>query len=1039
MSIIALLFLQIKAFHPPEKFILYLPCVKPQQMNTLNFNRKLAMLFVFLLWMQTQQVHGQSRLSPLPENTTKKDHKNGSQFLISLEGTWEFKQGKTRSKIQVPGEWAMQGFELNAGETGTYIKKITLPENWKNMRVKLRFDGVSSHAVVRVNQEKVAEHEGSFVPFEADITNHLKAGENVLEVAVSALTISDILACTSQYAAHTVGGILRKVTLFALPQLNIADLKIETDFDPQYKNAMLKINTSVVNEWIVTQGNPVEARELSLRYTLYDQQGKSVLQKIVKLNTPGPGKALLDKQSFKVLNPEHWNSDRPYLYRLQTELLQEQKTTQTHQQKIGFREIEMRGNELLVNGKPVKLRGVNRHSIHPLTGRSISKALEYEDAKLFLEANCNFIRTSHYPPSEEFLEACDELGLFVENESSLTWINHHASPIWKTWDYKDEKYLPVMMNANLEKMQASMNHPSVIIWSLGNESNWSPLWQKVQDAVKAFDPSRPTAFHDQCWGGFNNLGSKADIANYHYPGIDGPAATDTMKRPTLFGEYAHLSTYNRRELLTDPGVRSAYQLPLVSMYDSVYQHKGNLGGAIWSGIDDTFHLPDGRIVGYGPWGPLDGWRRPKPEYWGMRKAYSPIRVKNPESPRIVNGKLILSVENRYDFNHLNQLEINCLVDGKMVKISENIAARSNGEIRIPVQRNTKEVFISFKDPRGFVVNEERILIANENKVRPKAGLKGQAEMKMQANIQALPDFKSLPDPRVEENGAAYLIQQGELSYRLDKITGILTSVENNGKKVLKQGPVFCYVPMNSEDGGKPNVAGETYQNNIYPIKNYPLYTLFVKNIQINKIDSGLVFTMNTTYTNASGSIRYLFRKDGKIQLDYEVKMDESAKIAPYQYGMLFQLPTSYDTLKWKRKGDFTVYNENDISRNEGKTSLNAKWFPGVEEFGKVPANAWKDDANEMGSNDFRSTKANILTAELLDKAGDGLKVNSNARQSSRSWLQDGSIQLLIADYSNRGSEPFYASPFTDGRIEGATKTLKGTVQFEFIVDRKIVH
>ena len=508
------------------------------------------------------------------------------------------------------------------------------------------------------------------------------------------------------------------------------------------------------------------------------------------------------------------------------------------------------------------------------------------------------------------------------------------------------------------------------------------------------------------------------LANYHYPAANGPAATDTMSRPTLFGEYAHLSTYNRRELLTDPGVRTAYQLPLVSMYDSVYQHKGNLGAAIWSGIDDTFHLPDGRIVGYGPWGALDGWRRPKPEYWGMRKAYAPIQVKNPGSPKIKSGNLILSIENRYDFISLNQVEIEALVDGKRVQVNGDLAPRSQGEIKIPVQKNTKEVYISFTDPRGFVLNEERILI-EKNQVP-----KSLTSSAMTTNL------KSMPDLKMEENDAAYRIQHGSLTYILNKTTGILTSVENNGKKVLKQGPVFCYVAMNSEDGGKPNVAGETYQNNIYPIKNYPLYTLFVKELLMKSTDSGLVFTMNTTYTNANGRIRYLFRKDGKVQLDYEIQMDKSMKTGPYQYGMLFQLPSSYETLKWKRKGDFTVYDEQDISRNEGVASLNAKWFPGVEEFGKVPSGAWKDDANEMGSNDFRSTKAHILQAELLDKAGNGLQVNSNAKQSSRAWLQDGSIQFLVADYSNGGSEPFYASPFDQRRIDGTSARLKGSLQFE---------
>ncbi|WP_316823820.1 glycoside hydrolase family 2 TIM barrel-domain containing protein [Pedobacter miscanthi] len=957
--------------------------------------RKILLSFALLTATTLQllaQSNGISSTLSLIPSTIQSTNKPA----VSLNGEWKFAESTKKGNIKVPGEWVMQGYTVNTGETAIYTKTFSIPDNWKGNRIKLRFDGVSSHAVVSINDKKLAEHEGSFVPFEIDITDALKNGDNLLQVDVQANTISDILACTSQYAVHTVGGILRNVTLFALPEVNIADFTVVTTLDKNHQNATLNLKTLISN-----QGEKGTSGQMI--YSLADANGKNVT--VFKTAIPAISglKPTLINTDIPVKNPIKWNTDKPYLYTLTTTLIIDGKTTESHHQKIGFRQVEVKGNQVFVNGMPVKLRGVNRHSVHPLTGRAISEDLELKDAELFKQANCNYIRTSHYPPSERFLAIADSIGLFVENESSLTWIQHGASPIWKLWDYKDEKFYPYMLAANIEKMQAGKNHASVIIWSLGNESYWSPLWDKVYREVKKLDPTRPISFHDQCWGGFNNGGNKVDIANYHYPGINGPAATDTMKRPTLFGEYAHVSTYNRRELLTDPGVRASYGPSLVKMYDSMYVHKGNLGGAIWSGIDDTFHLPDGNIVGYGPWGPIDAWRRLKPEYWGMKKAYAPVVIKNVFQPSIKNGKLVLQVENRHDFISLSEVTINAKVDGVPVKLTSAIKPHSEGLLQIPVQKGTKEVYISFKNPSGNIVNEELIVLKpTEEKI---------SESKLALSFT--------------ENEMAYFVNQGEVNYTINKITGVISGATNKGIKVLEQGPVFGVVAMNSEDGGKPNVAGETYQNNIHPIKNYPLYTIFANAIKVDQSTDSITFNIKATYTNGDGNLTYIFFANGNTRVVYEVK---TSLEKPYQYGMIFQLPKTFDELSWKRKGEFTVYAAEDIARNAGTAKLNARWLPAVEEFGKPAAKLWKDDANEMGSNDFRSTKQHIIQTRLSN-GSHHILIQSNGKQASRTWLQDEKIQLLVADYWNNGSEPFYGSPFTDGRINVKGKTLKGSVDF----------
>lgn len=952
-----------------------------------------SLLLFFALHVSAQTHNFSAKpLTPVPASTA-----GLTSPKISLDGEWEFENHGKKAQIKVPGEWVMQGFNVAQGETAVYRKILNIPNTWYGQRIKLRFDGVSSHAVVKVNGKQVAVHEGSFVPFEADITEQLTKGANTLEVEVQSNTISDILACTSQYAVHTVGGILRHVTLFAVPQVNLADLTVTTTFDKNFRNATLGVKALLANQGTAT-ANAI------FNFRLVDKQGKTVFEKKTNQLAINANDKKLSLNNFTIAQPHQWNTDRPYLYTLITEVAVGGKMVEQHRQKVGFRQVSVTGNQMLVNGKAIKLRGVNRHSVHPLTGRSITDELELKDAKLFKEGNCNYIRSSHYPPTQEFLAAADSLGLFVEDESSLCWIQHHASRIWQLWNYQDEKFLPVMMAANLEKMQAAKNNPSVIIWSLGNESRWSPLWQKVLDAVKDLDPTRPTAFHDQCWGGFNNAGNKADVANYHYPGINGPNATDTMKRPVLFGEYAHITTYNRLSLAADPGMRASYGPPLVKMYDSMYVHKGNLGGAIWSGIDDTFHLPDGNLVGYGAWGPVDGWRRLKPEYWGMKKAYSPVVVSNWQKPEVRNGKLILNIENRYDFISLDAVKIMCKVDGKLQTITANIGARKKGKIEIPVGKNSNKVHISFYDPSGFLVNEELISLG----------------------IQMTPIEAANVALDVTENEMAYFVKQGSVSYTISKINGIIVNAMVNGVQVLAQGPVFSFVAMNSNDGGKPNVAGETYQNNIHPLKSYPLYTMYAKNFKLQKGANAITLSMDVAYTNGNGKMNYEFMANGKVKTSYEVTCDEAN---PYQYGMLFQLPKSFDNLSWKRNGEFSLYDDADIARAAGAAKLNAVWLPKSEYFGKPQAKLWKDDANEMGSNDFRSTKNQIVDVKLGNGKNEYLSIISNGKQASRSWLQDEKVQLLIADYSNNGSEPFYGTPFTEGRINTKGKTLKGNVTF----------
>ena len=976
-----------------KAFLNFFPLFRP------GYTQILLVISIFFCTGLNITTSAQNSFSDLPRLSPRPWSVSGvKDCLLSLNGTWRFRTSSIReSDIETPGEWSMQGFDVPEGETAVYTRSFTIPVDWQGHRIKLRFDGVSSCGLVKVNNQTVGEHEGGMVPFELDITEAIRPGINELCVETRANTVSDRLGCVSQYAVHTVGGLVRKVSLYVLPAVNIAFTDAVTTLDKSYKNATLNISTQIANEVNVSGA-------ITVAYVLTDAAGK----KIASIEAPAKQKQA--NAVLKIDNARLWNPEQPYLYTLTTTLSLNGKPLQENRQRVGLRQVEVKGNRLLVNGRKVKLHGVNRHETHPLRGRSLTPELCRKDVELFRNGNCNYIRTSHYPPSEEFLDACDELGMFVECEAAITWIQHHASPVWKIWNYEDEQYLPYMLRANLDNIAGNRHHPSIIIWSLGNESRWSGLWTQVLAIVKKTDPSRPTCFHDQCWGEFNNAGSKADIANYHYPGIDGPSACDTMKRPTLFGEYAHLSCYNRLELATDPGIRATFGKPLMQMYDSIYYHDACLGGALWSGIDDIFHLADGRILGYGPWGPLDGWRRTKPEYTAMKKAYMPVRILKEEYSEKEKG-LVVEVENRYDFTHLKDVKIEFGSESSMRTVKADIAPRSKGKLVLPGVSG----YLKITDPRGFVCVEEMLNSSPST-----------------AEITPHP---TVPVQTDETDDVLRIRYSGNTTteYTISKTTGLITQATINGKTVLRQGPVFCIVPMNSDDGGKPNVAGETYHNNIYPLKNYPFYTLFAKAFQYQRTasDDVMLHIAASYHGGAEGHIAYIFNTEGKVIVTYEITL--TADVNPRQYGLLFQVDKNMETLAWERIGEFSHYPDNDIARISGETRLNVRPLYEVEAWCEIPAGDWKDDANYSGSVDFRSTKAQIRNASLTDVSGNSIRIDSDGTQALRAWLQDGCIQLLVADYNNNGAEPFYTSPFTANRTKAKKNdVLRGKVVFEIV-------
>ena len=927
------------------------------------------------------------RFTPRPERVAAV-----ANPILSLDGTWAFnpappkeferlteKGARGWSRIRVPGDWTMQGFAVKLWTPAGYLKTVDIPADWKGARIILRCDSAQSDAKFWVNGKPAGAHQGGFTAFEFDVTGLCRPGAaNTIAAAVQNESTADILASGTQYAAYQFGGITRKIYLMAVPKVGLFDLALETDLDQQYHNAVLRVKASIGNS------GRGESSRLSLKLALLDPGGSEVLRTTRELAPIRREETLALSIDTAVASPKLWDAEHPNLYTLVLDLCANGDILERATGRVGFREIEVAGTQVFVNGQPVKIRGINRHETHPLLGRSLTPELWRKDAELFRAANINYIRTSHYPPAEEFLDACDELGLFVECEAPLVWINHGANEYWKKENPVDPKFRPLILRAVAENIGFNRLHPSILFWSLANESGWSPLFAAANEMARTMDPTRPRTFHDQAYGDYNNLGSAAmPIANYHYPGPQGPEIALGFPRPLLYGEYCHLNTYNRTEIAADPGVRDEYGRGLERMCKRMYGSAAVIGGAIWSGIDDVFLLPAGRAVGYGEWGPIDGWRRTKPEYWHIKKSYAPVKIRLGRLPVPPAGApIVLQVENRHDFTNLNECDIAWRLGDETGRARMDLAPRRSGILRIRPKTADLEgqtLRIDIAGPRGFLIDSSEFVIGNP---RPDP-----------------PPFRTLaPGPVGLKVGPdAFIVTGNAFEWTFDRKTGTVVKAKVEGVPVLTGGPVLMLLPQTSG----PCVTD--FNLDIKPF-NDVCGDWKAAGVEAHQEGGAVVVAVEGRYKEAEGT--YRIRIDGAGKADFEYEFKSAANVNPRQFGLVLYLPRAFDTLDWLRRGQWSVYPDNHIGRPRGTARAT---IPGRDfQFRVQPAWDWKDDQNALGSNDFRSTKSNILWAALSAEDGRGLMVVSDGRQAARAFLDQGRVGWLIADFTTGGGDIFFA-------------------------------
>ncbi len=563
---------------------------------------------------ENEQVIGINKLPPratslpyLDRASATSDDPEKSPFYQSLNGDWKFHWAKDPDgrptnfyqtdydvsgwdDIPVPSNWQLHGYgvplytnvtypfkkdpprvmgEPPANYTnydarnpvGSYRREFSFDDSWDGRQIFVQFDGVDSAFYLWVNGEKIGYSQGSRTAATFDITNYVKAGKNTIAAEVYQY-------CDGSYLEDQdfwrLSGIFRDVSLWSVDKLHIRDYFVHTDLDENYRDATLRVDVEVAD---ATE----EHSKLSIELELFDDSGKMVAQEKLSHARAEDGTRTISLAQ-PVGAPNLWSAEKPNLYRLLLTLRDsDDEIVEVVSTRVGFREVEIKNGLLHVNGKPVYLKGVNRHEHDPDTGHTISKDAMIADIKLMKQFNINAVRTSHYPNMPMWYSLCDEYGLYVVDETN---IESHGMGYGKDSLAKDPKWGKAHMDRLQRMIERDKNHPSIIIWSLGNEAGNGVNLMANYDWAKKRDPSRPVQYEQAGFGDRNT-----DIRCPMYASIDRieKYATDNPDRPLIQCEYAHAmgnSVGNFQDYWT-----------------AMESHDALQGGFIWDWVDQGLRTP----------------------------------------------------------------------------------------------------------------------------------------------------------------------------------------------------------------------------------------------------------------------------------------------------------------------------------------------------------------------------------------------------------------------------------------------------------------
>ena len=918
---------------------------------------------------------------------------------LDLNGTWRFNPAPPAdfwkgvsdsgwSDITVPGEWVMQGFDVKPRQSAGYRLHFQSPADWAGHRAKIRFDAVYSKADMWMNGVPIGSHLGAFTPFELDATNALLPGkENVLALAVASDSLADALTVGLEMVGHPMGGIIRKASAFVVPPVNVSALHVTTAFDCEYRNATLHVLIDVANE--TGNKDPVSGGELAFTLREYGSSGTAVdlTPGTVKLPPIGLAEVLSQEIEIPIEAPKRWDAEHPNLYVLTCELKAagHQYTTQ---RRFGFRQVEINDGVFLLNGRPIRLRGMSRQDAHPLTGRTISQEVHKQDIEWLRWANCNNTYTCAFLPDEESLNLCDEAGLYVMDEPGTCWVPGRAG-----LTYDDPKLFPYYLQPVLEMIARDRSHPSVITWMLCDESMYGRNFREVLKMTRAVDPSRPVHMAWDPGSGAEQIGlepihSPFDLGSWHYPTQKMFDHACQSKRPVVFDQSASAYFANVPELACDPGIRDEWGKEYAPFWEKLWEAKSILGGQVFNLTDDQYVIPSGLITGNGEWGFIDPWRRAKPDLYHVRKAHSPAKVEDaPLRIPAAGEPVTVPIENRYDFTNLSEIRIEWSLGDESGTAVADVPPHQKGTISIrPKSTNLRGKVLSLKFFRkGDLVDAYKLPLGPVAEPAPVAGSKGAKKVELAET-------------------ATTITARGEgFEWVINRQTGEIIKATRHGQTVLVGGPQLMILPTKDYlmTPGFPEVRPQSFG-----IFNELCHDWKATSVSGKRVPGGVEVAVAGHYQEATGAYTIHIGGDGEAAVTYRFSHTGKEKISLRQLGMVLYAPRSCDALSWKRRAQWSVYPEDHIGRVEGVAkalpdpSLVAKAGNWMEvAYRQQPTWPWSQDANALGTRDFRATRMNILYASLKDSAGNGVTVLADGKQHTRSFLDGDRIGLLVACYS----------------------------------------
>lgn len=957
------------------RFFLIIPNFNPQNKNAcfslipMPFSTRLGFpILLFILQILNHVVHAQAipewqdpqvisintekpRADFFPYTTEKAAlamDKKGP-LVQSLNGTWKFKWAQHPSKAQlnfydpkisdaawdnipVPSNWQVVGARegrkydrpifsnikhpfkatpprivADTNAVGMYRTTFTVSDV-KDKQIFLHFGGVQSACYVWLNGVAIGYHEDGMTPFEFDVTEDVKAGVNNLAVEVINWSDGSYLEDQDYWR---LSGIFRDVNLLLLPKVVLTDYSVRTILDANHENAALKLSAYVKNYG----EQPIHAHQVL--FTLYDASKNVVTTPVSQMvGTLEMGKEGAVRAEMPVPSPAKWSAETPNLYTLTVQLMNSDgKVLEATSQRVGFRDVKIKGGQLLVNGKAVTIKGVNRHEFDRETGRVISRESMIKDITLMKQHNINAVRTSHYPNASEWYDLCDQYGLYVMDEANI-----ESHELWsKNIILADNpQWRAAFLARGNAMVERDKNHPSVIIWSLGNESGMGQNFVDMGDFIKLADPTRPIHYEGRKDYKPTTL-SSFDIVSVMYPSTHD--MTELVKkdksRPLIVCEYAH-------------GMGNSIG-NLKEYWDLIEKYPTMQGGFIWDWVDqglklkrpdgtdywDYFNYLDGANAGDGLVNPD---RTPQPELNEVKKVYQNVKFEIPDTLKA--GEKSVTLHNTYDFQSLNAFELvwsvieNGKVVGKGGSITNlNAQAHQKQHITIPYElpasvKPNAEYFLNLSirlkeatrwAPKGHEVAWHQVPVVKPAAPRPNLSLYGERPLRI-AQVTAA---------RVQISGQDFTVV-------FDKNEGRMISFKNKKEEMLESGPYanFWRVPTDNDEGGGAKSYATQWRN--FGLDTLERISAEMKTqrltAQIYKV------TLSQTLKQPKGEMDvqsvYMVYASGDIHVHNTfTPRGEWPSLA--KVGMQLQMPATFTKTQWYGNGPHETYADRKTSGRMG--------------------------------------------------------------------------------------------------------------------------